>query len=218
MFETIAASSFGFWTVALVIVLLDSAVFLAPGEFIVHLGKTGNAEIRVPAAPFLLRNRELVFTLFSRYSRPFYVSSIVAPKSATNDVLERLREPTVVRRWLSVHGYVALSLLALIGPALTMLVGISNAILLGLLGLYVNAIAALMVVAVNRKLFGVGKDLVARLALELILCPALAATMNKRFAKREPLPNTWQLTDDVEGLRPRIQANLECFDTPLSVR
>src|SRR5262249_30722144 len=75
MLETIASSSFGFWTIAALIVVLDSIVLLAPGEFVFAFDRRGKATVRAAASPYLVRNKDLSFATLVFFARPFFVSS-----------------------------------------------------------------------------------------------------------------------------------------------
>jgi len=88
--------------------------------------------------------------------------------------------------------------------------GIGLALLGVLPVLYLNAVVALLAVFVTRGDFNLSTAQFASLAFELIVCPALAANLNKRLIDRTRLmPSTLRLIGHDEGLLRRVNANLE---------
>jgi hypothetical protein len=210
MLETIASSSFTFWVVALVIIVIDSVVLLAPGEFAFVFDRRGRPAVRAPAAPYLVRNKDLSFAL-RFFARPFFVSSVNAPDASAAQLLE-LRRLAQRHRSINAYSAVTMGLLVVVGPALTVFVGISQALLMVLPVLYANAIVAVIDVAATRQSFDMPLRSFLFLAFEFIVCPALVANLNKRLIDRSVVPNTFQLIGDDQALQARIRSNLEFLD------
>src|SRR5215467_5269042 len=153
MLETIAGSSFGFWIIALLIVVLDAVVLLAPGEFAFVFDRRGQPKVRITGSPYLIRNQELLLAL-RFFGRLFFISSANAPELGEPQLL-RMRDIGLRQRSINAYAVVALALVIGIGPALSVAVGISAALLTVLPILYTNAIVAVIDVAATRKCFNV---------------------------------------------------------------
>lgn len=218
MLEYVASSTFGFWTVALAIVLVESAMLLKAGEFTFRLGACDRVELRLPAAPFLVRNHELVFALVSCFLRPFYLSSIHAPSKVGGETLHDLRPVRAAHRLLGLFAGAGLLLIVVVGPAVSAGWGINVALFSVVPMLYANAIAAFACVLCHRHVLGTTNSDLSRLAFELLACPILTVNVVKKLTMRRNLVlNTWDLAGKNPDLRNRINAALEFFDTPLTV-
>jgi hypothetical protein len=215
MLEYAANSTVGFWAFAIAIVLIDSAVLLKAGEFTFRLEADDRVELRLPAAPFLVRNHELVFTLVSYFLRPFYLSSISAPAAARADRLHNLREVHAVHRVLGLFAGAGLLLIVVIGPAVSAAWGVNVALFSVVPLLYANSIAAFAYVFRQRHVLGTTNSDLSRLAFELLACPVLAVNVVKKLTMRRALVlNTWELAGKNPELRNKINATLECFAVP----
>ena len=212
MFETLFSSSYSFWVVALLIVVLDSALLLAPNEFAFAFGRRGEAKVRITITPFVVRNKELVLALVSFFARPFFVSSVnVADVGQTR--LAELQALASRQRSFGVYAVVAMVSLFVAGPVLTMFVGIGHAMLFVLPVVYANAAAALTAIAIDRRALHMPLKKFLYVAFEFIVCPALVANLNKRLIDRGAIvPNTFQLVGDDETARARIKSNLAYHD------
>jgi hypothetical protein len=215
MLDYVANSTLGFWAFALLIVLIDSAVLLKAGEFTFRLETDDRVELRLPAAPFLVRNHELVFALVSYFLRPFYLSSIRAPSTVRADKLHELRPVHAVHRVLGLFAGAAFLLIVVVGPAVSAAWGINLALFSVLPALYANSLAALVCVFRHRRALGTTNSDLSRLAFELLACPVLAVNVVKKLTMRRNLVlNTWELAGKNPELRNRINAALECFAVP----
>ena len=210
MLESIAHSPLGFWIIALIIVVLDSAVLLAPGEFAFAFDTNGRPRLRIPAAPFVVRNKDLMFTAGTYFARAFFVSSIASPQHADAAQLDELRRLAARCRAMCAYSYVTAAVLILAGPAASLYVGISLALVGALPILYLNAIVTLLAVFVARRDFDMSPRRLGSLAFELLVCPALVVNLNKRLVDRTRIvPNTAQLIGADEALLRRVEANLD---------
>src|SRR5262245_46212523 len=211
MLETVASSSYGFWVVALLIVILDSILLLAPGEFAFAFDRRGRPAVRAAATPFLVRQRELSFAALSFFARSFFMSSVRTGNVSEAQLLDMRRQ---AGRHRSIYAYsvVATALLIVVGPALSVLFGIGGALLMVLPVLYANAIAAVIDVGLTRKSLNIPLSGFLYLAFEFIVCPALVVNLNKRLLDRSVLPNTLQLVGDDKALLARISSHLEYLD------
>jgi hypothetical protein len=213
MLETIASSSFGFWTIAALIVVLDSIVLLAPGEFAFAFNRRGKAAVRAAASPYLVRNKDLSFALIF-FARTFFVSSATAP-DVSEEALNALARQASHHRSIYLYSAVTVFLLLAAGPALTAFLGIPTALLIVLPALYANAIVALIDVTIARQQFKLSGKALSSLAFEFIVCPVLVTNLNKRLLDRNVVPNTFQLVGDDRALQSRIKANLEFHELPV---
>ncbi len=210
MLEAIANSWFGFWTAALVIVLVDSATLLAPGEFAFAFDRDGRPRLRIPTAPFLIRQKDLLIAALKYFATPFFVASVAAPDALDAARLAELRATAARCRAMCAYSYVTAAALVVVGPVASLTLGIGVALLGILPVLYLTAALALMAIFVTRQDFGLTGGKFASLAFELIVCPALVVNLNKRLVDRtRVVPNAFLLIGDDETLRRQIDANLE---------
>ena len=217
MLDDVANSTIGFWALALLIVFIDSAMLLKAGEFSFRLEADDRVELRLPAAPFLVRNHELVFALVSYFLRPFYLSSIHVPSTVAADKLRDLRQVRAVHRLLGLFAGTGLLLIVVVGPAVSAAWGINMALFSVVPMLYANSMAAFACVFRHRHVLGTTNSDLCRLAFELLACPVLTVNVVKKLTmRRNLLLNTWELAGKNPELRNRINAALECFDAPLT--
>jgi hypothetical protein len=214
MLETIASSSFGFWSIAVLIVVLDSIVLLAPGEFAFAFDRRGRVAVRAAASPYLVRSKELSFASLIFFGRSFFVSSATAP-DASEEELNALARQASHHRSVYLYSAVTAFLLLAAGPVLTVFLGISIALLVVLPALYANAIVALIDVTLARQQLKLSGKALSSLAFELIVCPVLVTNLNKRLLDRSVVANTFQLVGDDRALQSRIRANLEFHELPV---
>ena len=214
MLETIASSSFGFWSIAVLIVVLDSIVLLAPGEFAFAFDRHGKAKVRAAASPYLVRNKDLSFASLFFFGRSFFVSSATTP-DVSEEELNALARQASQHRSVYLYSAVTAFLLLAAGPALTAFLGIPIALLIVLPALYANAIVALIDIVLARRQLKLSGKALSSLAFELIVCPVLVTNLNKRLLDRAVVPNTFQLVGDDHALQSRIKANLEFHELPV---
>jgi hypothetical protein len=219
MLHDVASSTIGFWSIALLIALIDSAVLLSAGEYTFRFHAEERIELRLPKSPYLVRNCELVFTLVSHFLRPFHLSSVDAEVASQAYQLIALRRLDAIHRGLNWFAVTAFVLIAIVGPTVSAAWGVSLAIVCVLPILYANSIAALAYIFRRKADLSVGPPDLWRLAFELLACPALTINVVKRLTMRRNLVlNTWELVGKNPVLRDRIKANLELFDSSVAAR
>jgi len=214
MLEAVASSSFGFWSVAALIVVIDSVVLLTPGEFVFAFNWHGKPVVRAAATPYLVRSKDLSFATLIFFARPFFVSSTTVPE-VRDDELSALARQAWQHRSIYLYSFVAAFLLVAVGPALTALRDISSALLVVLPVLYANAIIALSDVIASRQELKLSRKALLSLAFEFVVCPVLVINLNKRLLDRSIVPNTLQLVGGDQALQQRIKANLEFHELPI---
>jgi hypothetical protein len=214
MLEAIASSSFAFWSIAALIVVIDSVVLLAPGEFVFGIDRHGKPAVRAAATPYLVRNKDLSFASLIFFARPFFVSSVAA-REVSDDELALLGRQAAAHHSIYLYSVVTAFLLVVAGPALTALRDISSALLVVLPVLYANAIIALADVIAARRELKLSRKALLSLAFEFIVCPVLVTNLNKRLLDRSIVPNTLQLVGADQALQHRIKANLEFHELPV---
>jgi hypothetical protein len=214
MLEAIASSSFAFWSIAALIVVIDSVVLLTPGEFVFGFDLHGKPTVRAAATPYLVRNKDLSFASLIFFARPFFVSSVTA-REVSDDELAALGRQAAAHRSIYLYSVVTAFLLVVAGPALTALRDISSALLVVLPVLYANAIIALADVIAARRKLKLSRKALLSLAFEFIVCPVLVTNLNKRLLDRSIVPNTLQLVGADQALQHRIKANLEFHELPV---
>jgi hypothetical protein len=197
MLEDIASSRFGFWIVAAIMVVIDSCFLLEPGHFAYSISSSNTARLRISSAPFIVRNKELVSSLFSFPFQLFFVSTIHAPERTGEDTsiaLARLKR--ISRRaeiFLLLSAIAAALLFA--GPCLAVFVGIQASIVLLFPPLYLLAIATSLLLWQRRRKFGLSNVTVAKISAEIVLCPVLLVNISKRISlNKEAHLNAFTLT------------------------
>jgi hypothetical protein len=214
MLEAIASSSFAFWSIAALIVVIDSVVLLTPGEFVFGFDRHGKPAVRAAATPYLVRNKDLSFASLIFFARPFFVSSATV-REVPDDELTLLGRQAAAQRSIYLYSVVTAFLLVAAGPALTALRDISSALLVVLPVLYANAVIALADVIAARRELKLSRKALLSLAFEFIVCPVLVTNLNKRLLDRSIVPNTLQLVGVDQALQHRIKANLEFHELPV---
>ncbi len=214
MLEAVASSSFGFWSIAALIVVIDLVVLLAPGEFVFAFNRRGKPAVRAAATPYLVRNKDLTFAALVFFARPFFVSSATV-REVPDDELAALARQASAHRSIYLYSGVTAFLLAGAGPAVTALLDISSALLIVLPVLYANAIIALADVIAARRELKLSRKALLSVAFEFVVCPVLVINLNKRLLDRSIVPNTLQLVGGDQALQHRIKANLEFHELPV---
>jgi hypothetical protein len=214
MLEAIASSSFAFWSIAALIVIIDSVVLLTPGEFVFAFNRHGKPVVRAAATPYLVRNKDLSFASLIFFARPFFVSSATV-REVPDDELAALARQAAAHRSIYLYSAVTAFLLVVAGPALTALLDVSSALLVVLPVFYANAIIALADVIAARRELNLSHKALLSLAFEFIACPVLVTNLNKRLLDRSIVPNTLQLVGADQALQHRIKANLEFHELPV---
>jgi hypothetical protein len=214
MLEAIASSSFAFWSIAALIVVIDSVVLLTPGEFVFAFDRHGKPVVRAAATPYLVRSKDLTFASLIFFTRTFFVSSATA-REISDDELAALARQASAHRSIYLYSAVTAFLLVAVGPALTALRDISIALLIVLPVLYANAIVALGDVITARRELKLSCKALMSIAFEFIVCPVLVINLNKRLLDRSIVPNTLQLVGGDQALQHRIKANLEFHELPV---
>jgi hypothetical protein len=215
MLETIASSWFGFWAIAIVIVLLDSATLIAPGDFAFAFDRQGKPRLRLPAAPFLVRQKDLMLASLAYFAQPFFISSIHVADDSRDAGLVELRALAGRCRAMCAYSYLAAAMLVVVGPVASLYFGIVLTLLAALPVLYLNAVVALLAIFMTRGDFNLSNRQFAALAFELIVCPVLVVNLNKRLIDRARLvTSTLHLIDRDQTLLRRLNANLEYLHVP----
>ncbi len=111
MLEAIASSSFAFWSIAALIVVIDSVVLLTPGEFVFAFNRHGKPVVRAAATPYLVRNKDLSFAALVFFARPFFVSSATVPQVRDDELAALARQASQHR---SIYLYSAVTVFLLI--------------------------------------------------------------------------------------------------------
>jgi hypothetical protein len=191
MLEDFIASKFGFWVVAWIMTLADSAFLLEPGKFVFTVPRSLRPNLKTSAVPFTISNKELIFALYSAPFCFFFVSSISAPcrraqhtfkALSVNARRQRRAQPLLVIAFLAMLALVS-------GPVISAVWGVQYSIVLLLPFLYVSGIAASAVIWTRRKSFGLSNGTVLKMSTELILCPVCVINVFKRIS----LVQSWQL-------------------------
>jgi len=213
MFYELANSRLGFWVVAVLIIIGDGALLLRPGEYLFSFKSDGKPSIRVPATPFIMRNRELILSSVLYFAVPFFLCTLDMNVEKTKK-LRHLHRMHRCCRSIAVFPVSTFVVTTIIGPSVALIYGNPIALTALLPVLYLNAIFALIFVYSKRHAFKIPPRYFVRLCFEFILCPALVTNLNKRITIRPILfVNASPLIHLDTTLQSRVQNNLDLFDT-----
>lgn len=193
MFEDLAASTFGFWVVAWIIVLADSAFLLEPGKFVFTVPRSFRPKLKSASVPFTLKNKELIFAICSVPFRLFIVSDISAANRGPRDTFKMLS--TTYRRERRARSLAVVALVALLfltaGPVIAAVRGVQFSVTALLPSLYASGIAASVLIWTRRKSLGLSSGAALRMSAELVLCPVCVVNVLKRISLAQSRqPNT----------------------------
>lgn len=184
MLEDLASSTFGFWAVAWIMTLVDSAFLLEPGTFVFTVQKNLRPQLRSAAIPFTIQQKQLIFSIYSVPFRLFILSSISTPRQPLRKTFKSLtainRKERRSRSLLIISSVAMLFLVA--GPIIAALWSVQYSIIALLPCLYGLAIAASFLIWSERKSFGLSERAALKISAELILCPVCVINVFKRIS------------------------------------
>jgi hypothetical protein len=193
VFGFLAHSPLGFWIVAFLIVLFDSTLLLVPEKFTFTFRNRLNVRMRIVENPYLLRHKEPVVTLFAHPIEPFFISSMDVPsqdRRSTKQVLVQQKRAASNSKQLAHLAFLSLVLVCIVGPVASLQYGIERGLLMVAPALYASALCGAGIVWLNRSTLSLGTRDVAKICIELIVCPVLIINVFKRIAVRQPNPCT----------------------------
>lgn len=190
MLGDLAASKFGFWVVAWIMTLADSAFLLESRKFVFTVPRSLNPKLKSSTVPFTLKNKELIFAIYSLPFRLFFVSDVSAPYRGSRDTFKMLS--TSYRRERRAQSLVAVAFVAMLllvaGPVIAAVRGVQVSIVVLLPSLYALGIAASVLIWSRRKSFGLSNATALKISAELVLCPVCVVNVLKRIS----LAQSWQ--------------------------
>jgi len=216
MFDWIAYSPLGFWTIAVLIVLADSVVLLDPGDFTFRFARATRVRLRAAPYPFLLLGREPVITLFAYPGLPFLICSMQSPTQSKGSLRRLLLQYRRIfaRDWpLSLLVWLGLTLTVVVGPMLSLQYGAGSSISMIWPAMYALAGPILGILWWDRDELGMRRAELAGIAFEFLVCPFLLVNTWKKIAVRHkhlihPLPLARYCADDPELALKDLSANL----------
>jgi hypothetical protein len=214
VFELLAHSALGFWIVALLIIVVDSSLILAPGRLTYAIGQRLNVTIRIVDYPFLMRGKEPVITLLTYPLAPFFISSIDQRPQGRDGVKRLLLKHKRLAcncGTLASLACVSLILVSLVGPLISLQYGIERALIATLPAEYLTALFAAIIVYLNRSIYELNKTDLAHIALELLVCPILLVNIFKKIAVRQQVLCTMDLLDHFSKDRNMLTKRLSAY-------
>jgi hypothetical protein len=216
VFDFLAHSPFGFWIIAFLIIIFDSTLFLVPEQFTFTFGRRLNVKLRIVESPYLLRHKEPIITLFAHPLAPFFISSMDEPskgRRVTKRILIEQKRAASNSGQLAHLALLSLVLVCIVGPTVSLQYGIERALLMVGPALYVSALFGAGIVWLNRSILGFDMRDVARICIELTVCPILMVNIFRRIAVRQLRPCTTDLItyfsqDRAEAIR-RLKQHVE---------
>jgi len=184
MLEELATSKFGFWVVAWIMTLADSAFLLEPGKFLFTVPRTLRPDLRVSTVPFTVMNKELVFAIYSVPFRLFLISSISAPDQNRQKTFKGLSNLSRRgrRAWSLVLVSSGAMAILVAGPIVAAMWGVQYSIIFFLPALYALGIAGSVLIWSEKKRFGLSSGTALKISAELILCPVCLVNVFKRIS------------------------------------
>jgi hypothetical protein len=209
MLDLLTDSRFGIWIVAAAIILIDSALLLAPGKFAyrVRTTKRVSASVAVPSHIFALRNKNLLLSVLAFPCTIFHVSDISAPIQTPAQLHRTMARVQRLQRnyaSLSLSSALVLALVAA-GPLIAILHSQALAFLSVAVVLYPTSIVIGYIIYSRRHLFRLGRLEAFLLAFEFALCPILIVNVGKKLANHQsPNVNTRQMVDTFCSNAPSV--------------
>ena len=188
MFDFLASSPFGFWIVAVLVILIDSTILLAPEQFTFTFRSRLNVKLRIVENPYLLRHKEPIVTLITYPVAPFFITSTDEPSSgrrATKEILLNQKRIASNSAQLTNLALLSLVLVCIVGPIASLQYGIEHALVMIVPALYVSALFGAGIVWLNRSMFGFDNGAVAHILFELTICPILIVNIFRKIAVRQ---------------------------------
>ncbi len=217
MIDTLAYSPFGFWIVAVLIILIDATVFLQPGRFTFRIGRGLTARIRVVETPFLLLGREPVVTLISYPFSAFFITSddgSPKPRSALKRDLLALKRLARACEMLATLALTSGALVCVAGPILSAQYSVGHGIIFVMPVVYILAVLGISLLCAYRSNLGLARSDVAGIGFELLLCPFLMVNVIKKVVVRQKIAMSVQalvenFVSDKDETTRKMSAHLE---------
>jgi hypothetical protein len=214
VFELLAHSPFGFWAIALLIIIFDSSLLLKPGLVTYFVGKRLNVTLRIIEDPYLMKGKEPIISLFTYPLTPFFLSSIDCPSQSRQSVKRLLLKHKRITNnsWhLSNVALSSLLLVCVIGPVTSVEYGIERALAVTLPLAYGLALLAAIILYLNRSVYNLGRGDLALIGLELALCPVLIVNIFKKIAARQELTCVNDLVNYFSKDRAELARRLDLY-------
>jgi hypothetical protein len=178
------------WIVAALLYVSDAAKLLSPRQLLLVEARRGRFAAAFSATPYTIAGRVLSFApLLLPYRGVF-----VAPWGSTwadgarlrkaLESLQRLRGSLGGARVLGLVGFV---LLFMVGPALTLLLGTTAAILYTAAALYPTVIVAIAYLWWRRRVLRLTTGRTVGLSLEILICPAFLPNLVRKISILESI-------------------------------
>ncbi len=189
LLDFIEYTPYGLWTIALAIMLFDSAILLRPPLFTFSFGPRLTVLASPTRFPFLIRDRQPIITLIKYPLRPFFIGQ---PRDSVNvtvaNKLELVRRKRIamVSRQLCVPAGVTLGLVCVVGPAVSFIAGLERTIIYVWVMVYAMAIESLIVIIISRSHLQITARKIVAIGFELLICPFLTVNVIKKIVILQP--------------------------------
>jgi hypothetical protein len=203
------------WAVALLLYVSNAAKLLAPRELLLIEAGRRRLIASFSEHPFTLAGRVLAWGPLFLPQRGVFVApwghpwSAAGSLQATLESIEGLRGSLRLVRGLAVWAF---GLLFVAGPALTLFLGVSAAIVLTAAGLYPAALVGVTWLWWRRRALRLTTGQAARVSAEVLLCPAFLPNLVRKITVARPVPlDAAQILVAAapDGARERLLARLE---------
>lgn len=178
------------WLVALLLYIVDAARLLAPRHLLLTEAGPGRLAPVLSDEPFTLAGRALAFTPLLRPDRGAFAApwgeawADGARLESAVESLARLRQRLRVARLVAAWAFV---LLFGVGPALTLALGTSAAVVYTAAILYPTILVAIGGVWWQRRALGLTAARCAGLGLEILVCPAFLPNLVRKITWPHPI-------------------------------
>jgi hypothetical protein len=221
--DQLADSRFAFWVIALLIVAIDSLVFLKPGEFAYRIERGTRVRIRVSPFPYLMRGREPIVTLLTYPVTPFFLCFVSARSRTRSEVRLVLIEAKRLARScapLSILAMLSLVMFTVFGPVLSFRSNTGHAIVIVYSMSYLISASAIFYLWLEREAFQLLRWQLLKICMELVFCPFLMANIVKKVSWQniEQLSAgdlTENFSSDPEITMNLMRSNMEENSVPL---
>jgi hypothetical protein len=186
LFAFVEGSPFGIWIVALGIIVLDSISLIEPGAFTFSFDRDGGMRFAMNRLDYQLRGKQPVLTIVKHPFSPFF-RGMRGDAPDGNRLRSEMAEASAASLPVQIIAAVAFFLTAITGPAVSWFVNLGTAIMLVWALLYGLAIVGVAVLTARRAALNLDGGRLALVAVELAVCPFLAANLVKKSLARFPV-------------------------------
>lgn len=190
MLDPTRSADYTIWVVALLLYVSDATKLLSPREFLLVEAGRGRLAAAFSAHPFTLAGRVLAFAPLLLPHRGVFVAPWGSPwldgarLTTVLNTVEQLRGSLLGARVLAAWAW---TLLFVVGPVLTLLLGTTAAILYTAAAVYPAVVVAIVFLWWRRRPLRLTAARTAALSVEILVCPAFLPNLVRKITTLAPV-------------------------------